>query len=268
MNVPDSLWPWPKPIRIMWRVEYQSAHLHVYTFEATYHDCHEPLTDRDRGSYSHFLDHKRPTRTTRVKVKAVKCILMIYIYFSEFGDSWPSRIQDSILEKCEGISIVHIALDPKSREGLVYLKCASLAEAGRAFRALHGWWYDGKFVFSFVMVETFSWLHYSICSLIFFVLRHHGQQCRFTLRFISKFLLENKENLEPSFGQQYLKTWPKQSMRKNDFFLALQRLRPNLFFSPSFLSREFSDCEILARWEVPPTFSKRSPRHSPAPTVQ
>nr|XP_045619451.1 uncharacterized protein LOC123771121 isoform X1 [Procambarus clarkii] len=64
----------------------------------------------------------------------------------EFGDSWPSRIQDSILEKCEGVSIVHIAVDRGSREGCVYLKCASLSEAGRAFRALHGWWYDGNLV--------------------------------------------------------------------------------------------------------------------------
>ncbi|XP_066957583.1 uncharacterized protein MAN1 [Macrobrachium rosenbergii] len=64
----------------------------------------------------------------------------------EFGESWPSRIQDSILEKCEGISIVHIAVDRGSREGCVYLKCASMSEAGKAFRALHGWWYDGNLV--------------------------------------------------------------------------------------------------------------------------
>ncbi|MPC10148.1 Inner nuclear membrane protein Man1 [Portunus trituberculatus] len=64
----------------------------------------------------------------------------------EFGDSWPARIQDSILEKCEGISIVHVAVDRGSREGCVYLKCASLSDSGRAFRALHGWWYDGNLV--------------------------------------------------------------------------------------------------------------------------
>lgn len=64
----------------------------------------------------------------------------------EFGDSWPARIQDSILEKCEGISIVHVAVDRGSREGCVYLKCASLPDSGRAFRALHGWWYDGNLV--------------------------------------------------------------------------------------------------------------------------
>ncbi|XP_037804175.1 uncharacterized protein LOC119598593 [Penaeus monodon] len=64
----------------------------------------------------------------------------------EFGDNWYLRIQDSILEKCEGIHIVHIAVDRLSREGCVYLKCSSLAEAGRAFRALHGWWYDGNLV--------------------------------------------------------------------------------------------------------------------------
>ncbi|KAK4323490.1 hypothetical protein Pmani_005805 [Petrolisthes manimaculis] len=64
----------------------------------------------------------------------------------EFGDSWPARIQDSLLEKCEGVSVVHVAVDRASQEGCVYIKCGSLHDAGKAFRALHGWWYDGNLV--------------------------------------------------------------------------------------------------------------------------
>lgn len=69
---------------------------------------------------------------------------MIYCLDREFGDSWPTRIQDSLLEKCEGVSVVHVAVDRSSQEGCVYIKCSSLQDAGRAFRALHGWWYDGE----------------------------------------------------------------------------------------------------------------------------
>ncbi|XP_076032178.1 LEM domain-containing inner nuclear membrane protein MAN1 [Oratosquilla oratoria] len=64
----------------------------------------------------------------------------------EFGDDWAERVQDSLLEKCEGILILHIAVDRSSKEGCVYLKCSSPAEAGKAFRALHGWWYDSSLV--------------------------------------------------------------------------------------------------------------------------
>ncbi|KAB7508215.1 Inner nuclear membrane protein Man1 [Armadillidium nasatum] len=65
----------------------------------------------------------------------------------EFGDHWPSRIQDSLLEKCEGITITHVAVDKASKEGCVYVKCGSPAEAGKAYRALHGWWFDASVIF-------------------------------------------------------------------------------------------------------------------------
>lgn len=69
-----------------------------------------------------------------------------FLFCREFGNSWPNRIQDSLLEKCEGIAITHVAVDRVSKEGCVYVKCTSAAEAGKAFRALHGWWFDGEFV--------------------------------------------------------------------------------------------------------------------------
>lgn len=65
----------------------------------------------------------------------------------EYGDDWQICIQDAILEKCEGNNgIVHIAVDPTPSEGCVYLMCNSSETAGKAFNALHGWWFDGKLV--------------------------------------------------------------------------------------------------------------------------
>jgi membrane protein Man1 len=58
-------------------------------------------------------------------------------------------VQDAILEKCaeEGVVALHISVDSSSREGCVYLKCASQEDAGKAYRALHGWWFDSKYAF-------------------------------------------------------------------------------------------------------------------------
>lgn len=66
----------------------------------------------------------------------------------EFGDEWPVRVQDAILEKCgeEGVVALHISVDRASRDGCVYLKCASQEDAGKAYRALHGWWFDSNLV--------------------------------------------------------------------------------------------------------------------------
>lgn len=56
-----------------------------------------------------------------------------------------THVKDAILEKCEGINVLHIAVDKGSSEGCVYLKCSSSEEAGKAFRALHGSWFDSKY---------------------------------------------------------------------------------------------------------------------------
>ncbi|XP_063229484.1 inner nuclear membrane protein Man1 isoform X2 [Bacillus rossius redtenbacheri] len=64
----------------------------------------------------------------------------------EFGEEWPVRIRDAILEKCEGVNILHISVDRQSREGCVYVKCRSPQDAGRAYQLLHGSWFDGKLV--------------------------------------------------------------------------------------------------------------------------
>ncbi|XP_032894124.1 inner nuclear membrane protein Man1 [Amblyraja radiata] len=65
----------------------------------------------------------------------------------ELGDDWHVAIQEAILEKCsDNEGIVHIAVDKNSREGCVYVKCLSPEYAGKAFKALHGSWFDGKLV--------------------------------------------------------------------------------------------------------------------------
>ncbi|KAL0107851.1 hypothetical protein PUN28_014843 [Cardiocondyla obscurior] len=60
---------------------------------------------------------------------------------------WVTRVQDAILEKCgESVKILHIRVDICSREGCVYMKCMSEEDAGKAYRALHGCWFDGNLV--------------------------------------------------------------------------------------------------------------------------
>ncbi|XP_059475271.1 inner nuclear membrane protein Man1-like isoform X2 [Neocloeon triangulifer] len=56
-------------------------------------------------------------------------------------------VVDAILEKCgQNVNILHIKLDSTANDCCVYMKTASQADAGRAFRALHGWWFDGNLV--------------------------------------------------------------------------------------------------------------------------
>ncbi|CAN9508036.1 unnamed protein product [Ophioblennius macclurei] len=65
----------------------------------------------------------------------------------EVGDHWDLAIHEAILEKCsDNAGIVHIAVDKNSREGCVYVKCLSAEHSGKAFKALHGSWFDGKLV--------------------------------------------------------------------------------------------------------------------------
>uniref|UniRef100_A0A3B3CNY2 Inner nuclear membrane protein Man1 n=1 Tax=Oryzias melastigma TaxID=30732 RepID=A0A3B3CNY2_ORYME len=63
----------------------------------------------------------------------------------EVGENWDLAIHEAILEKCsDNDGIVHIAVDKNSREGCVYVKCLTAEHSGKAFKALHGSWFDGK----------------------------------------------------------------------------------------------------------------------------
>lgn len=63
-----------------------------------------------------------------------------------------TRVQDAILEKCEGVKVLHVAVDKNSQEGCVYVKCSSPEEAGRAYRALHGSWFDSMYTSSYLIL--------------------------------------------------------------------------------------------------------------------
>ena len=62
------------------------------------------------------------------------------------------KIHNDILEKCSisnskfgnNFSILHISCDKKSKEGCVYVKCASNEAAGHVYQNLNGTWYNGK----------------------------------------------------------------------------------------------------------------------------
>ena len=63
----------------------------------------------------------------------------------EFEEDWETKVKDAILEKCgDGVKILHIKVDRGSREGCVYMKCMSQEDAGKAYKALHGCWFDGR----------------------------------------------------------------------------------------------------------------------------
>nr|XP_006825127.1 PREDICTED: inner nuclear membrane protein Man1-like [Saccoglossus kowalevskii] len=65
----------------------------------------------------------------------------------EHGENWHLAIHDAVLEKCkDNDGIVHVAVDKTSKEGCVYMKCNSPQSAGKAFKLLHGCWFDGKLV--------------------------------------------------------------------------------------------------------------------------
>lgn len=64
----------------------------------------------------------------------------------ETGSDWMNHVRNAILEKCEKAKVVHVAVDRSSTEGCVYVKCSSPEEAGKAYKALHGSWFDSKLV--------------------------------------------------------------------------------------------------------------------------
>lgn len=56
------------------------------------------------------------------------------------------KIHNDILEKCSRVatSILHIGVDKRSKEGCVYIKCATNETAGKVYQTLNGTWYNGK----------------------------------------------------------------------------------------------------------------------------
>ena len=66
-------------------------------------------------------------------------------FCSETASSgWQQDVRDALLEKCDGVAVMHIAVDDRSTEGLVYVKCRTDADALNAFKRIQGCWFDGK----------------------------------------------------------------------------------------------------------------------------
>ncbi|CAG0901550.1 unnamed protein product [Cyprideis torosa] len=83
------------------------------------------------------------------KVSPTSCLKIKNMYHHGQGmdpDIWPQIVRDAILERCQGIPIWHIAVDPSSPEGLVYLHCPSQTDAGKVFRILQGSWFAGHLI--------------------------------------------------------------------------------------------------------------------------
>lgn len=77
---------------------------------------------------------------------------------SESGraDDWQQDVTDALLEKCSGARVLHLSVDSRSGDGLVYALCASREDALRAFRCLQGCWYDGRLVsVKFITLERY-----------------------------------------------------------------------------------------------------------------
>lgn len=93
------------------------------------------------GEHGNVIQNCPPTLTTCLKIRNM------FDADVEYGGDWHVSIEDAILDKCgPDHEILHISANRASKDGCVYVRCHSLDSAGRAFKALHGWWFDGKLV--------------------------------------------------------------------------------------------------------------------------
>ncbi len=84
------------------------------------------------------------------------------------GNKERVRIEKNILEKCCQAKILHIGIDPTSVEGCVYVRCLTKEDAGKAFQALHGWWFDGrenKFKIKLIQLRSFLNTNLNVLNL-------------------------------------------------------------------------------------------------------
>ncbi|KAH9424160.1 LEM domain [Dermatophagoides pteronyssinus] len=105
----------------------------------------------DAMEQSHFPEMNR-NKNFQALTRFLK-IRNIFEKEAQYVDSnWSKKIKNTILEKTATTSdngrhdIVHIEIDDSTNEGLVFLKCGSVAGATNAFHALHGWWCEKKLV--------------------------------------------------------------------------------------------------------------------------
>lgn len=109
---------------------------------ASLNDLTENSFQPETNTNKQFEALTRFLKIRNMFVKEAQCI----------DSKWSEKIKNTILAKTMKQAengkhnIHHIEIDDKAKEGLVYLKCGSIASATDAFNALHGWWCEKKLV--------------------------------------------------------------------------------------------------------------------------
>lgn len=60
-------------------------------------------------------------------------------------DNWERELKDEVIEECaKHGGVLHVHVDRHSREGNIYVKCATIASAMTSVATLHGRFFAGK----------------------------------------------------------------------------------------------------------------------------
>lgn len=60
------------------------------------------------------------------------------VYSDRTGAQWATRVTDQVLMALGDLRVQHIAVDTRSPDAVVYIKCANRGEAGRVYDLLNG----------------------------------------------------------------------------------------------------------------------------------
>jgi len=75
------------------------------------------------------------------------CLKARYMFdASQLDTLFIKRLEKDIVSRCAGASILHIAIDTDSKDGIVYIKTKSTEDAGLVFQNINGQWYNTQLV--------------------------------------------------------------------------------------------------------------------------
>ena len=75
------------------------------------------------------------------------CLKARYMFdASQLDSTFIKRLKKDIVSRCSDASILHIAVDTDSQDGIVYIKTMSTEDAGLVFKNIHGQWYNKQLV--------------------------------------------------------------------------------------------------------------------------
>ncbi|KAK2726860.1 muscle M-line assembly protein unc-89-like [Artemia franciscana] len=110
---------------------------------------HSSSDNRDKGwQGSAFNVDEAAVNHPPVK-SPTPCLKIRHMFDPDVEDEsqdWQRRVANDLLKKCSDAKIVHMAVDPASKDGVVYVKCATKEDAKKVYTAVHAWWYGGKIV--------------------------------------------------------------------------------------------------------------------------